>query len=91
MKTYLYHPQGTCSVRMEFTLDEQDVVRDFKVERGCNGNLKGIRSLIIGMKASEVIDRLDGILCGMKQTSCPDQIAKGLQQAMEGKLPEVGE
>ncbi len=89
MRTYLYYPQGTCSTKMEFTLDEKNVIEDFSVERGCNGNLKGIRALILGQKAEDVIDKLEGILCGMKKTSCPDQIAKGLRLALEGKLSEV--
>lgn len=89
MKTYRYSPQGTCSVRMEFTLDEDHVLQDFAVERGCNGNLKGIRALIVGMKAEDVIAKLDGIRCGMKTTSCPDQIAKGLVLALNGELAEV--
>ena len=82
MKTYTYYPKGTCSVRMDFTLDDEGIIRDFSVERGCNGNLKGIRSLIIGEKAESVISRLDGITCGMKTTSCPDQIAKALEEAL---------
>ena len=89
MKTYTYYPKGTCSVRMDFTLDDEGIIRDFSVERGCNGNLKGIRSLIIGEKAESVISRLDGITCGMKMTSCPDQIAKGLKACLEGCLEGV--
>lgn len=89
MKTYTYYPQGTCSVKMTFTLDENDIIRDFTVERGCNGNLKGIRSLILDRKAQEIIGKLEGITCNMKKTSCPDQIAKGLRQCLEGKLPAM--
>jgi uncharacterized protein (TIGR03905 family) len=79
-KTFTYLPQGTCSVKMTFTLDENDIIQDFEVVGGCNGNLKGIRSLIKGMKASDVIAKLDGIKCGYKLTSCPDQMAKALKQ-----------
>ncbi len=77
--TFEYSPKGTCSVKMTFVLDDDNVIKDFSVVGGCNGNLKGIRALIIGMKAEDVISRLDGITCGFKKTSCPDQLAKGLK------------
>ncbi len=86
MKKYIYYPQGTCSVKMIFVLDDENRIADFAVERGCNGNLKGIRSLILGQKAEEVIGKLEGITCNMKPTSCPDQIAKGLAKCLDGSL-----
>lgn len=86
MKTYDYTPKGTCSSHMTFTLDEDHVLRDFTVTGGCNGNLKGIKSLIVGMKAEDIIGKLDGILCGYKTTSCPDQISKGLKLCLSGEL-----
>ncbi len=82
-KTFVYLPKGTCSRKMTITLDENDVVTDFSVEGGCNGNLKGIRALIIGMKAEEIIQRLKGIKCGYKSTSCPDQLACGLEEMLK--------
>ncbi|MFA6624839.1 MAG: TIGR03905 family TSCPD domain-containing protein [Bacilli bacterium] len=79
-KSFVYYPKGTCSVRMDFLLDDSNVIKDMKVQGGCNGNLKGIRSLIIGMKAQDVIEKLDGIKCVFKNTSCPDQMAKALRE-----------
>lgn len=83
--TFEYKPKGTCSVKMVLTLDDDDIIRDFEVQGGCNGNLKGIRALIIGMKAQDVIDRLSGIHCGFKTTSCPDQLAVALKTYLEQK------
>ncbi|HCV55516.1 MAG: TIGR03905 family TSCPD domain-containing protein [Galactobacillus timonensis] len=75
---YIYHPKGTCSTEMIFDIEDHKV-KNLEVVHGCNGNLKGIASLVQGMDVDEVIKRLDGITCGMKPTSCPDQIAKGLE------------
>jgi uncharacterized protein (TIGR03905 family) len=58
---------------------EDGIIRDLQVEGGCNGNLKGISSLIRGMKVEDVIERLKGTTCGFKSTSCPDQIARALE------------
>ena len=75
---FVYTPKGTCSTKMIFDLDG-DTIQGLTVERGCNGNLKGIAALLKGQKIDDVISRLDGIRCGMRSTSCPDQIAKALQ------------
>ena len=75
---YIYHPKGTCSTEMIFDIEDHKV-KNLEVVHGCNGNLKGIASLVQGMDVDEVIKRLDGITCGMKPTSCPDQIAKVLE------------
>ena len=75
---YIYHPKGTCSTEMIFDIEDHKV-KNLEVVHGCNGNLKGIASLVQGMDVDEVIKRLDGITCGMKPTSCSDQIAKGLE------------
>ena len=77
---YIYNPSGVCSTEMIFDIDENDVVNNLKVIGGCNGNLKGISSLIKGMKIDDVIERLSDIECGFKGTSCPDQIAKALSE-----------
>ena len=77
---YRYSPKGVCSTEMIFEIDENNIVQDLKVINGCNGNLKGISSLIKGMKVEDVIKRLSGIKCGFKDTSCPDQISKALEQ-----------
>lgn len=73
-----YSPKGVCSRKMIFEV-EDGIVRSLKVEGGCNGNLQGISSLLIGLSVDEVIKRLEGIKCGMKPTSCPDQIAQALK------------
>ena len=80
--TYEYFPRGTCSRKMIFDIDD-GVVKSLEVIGGCNGNLKGISSLVTGMKLEDVIARLDGITCGSKPTSCPDQIAAGLRKFIE--------
>ena len=75
-----YTPQGVCSRKMFIDIDENDVVTNVEVIGGCNGNLKGISSLVKGMKADEIIARLDGISCGGRPTSCPAQLANALKQ-----------
>lgn len=76
---YEFTPRGVCSQKMIIDV-EDGVVRDLQVLGGCNGNLKGISSLVKGMKIEDVIERLDGIRCGMKPTSCPDQLARALKE-----------
>lgn len=77
---YTYKTKGTCSQMISFEIDNGKVsnVRFFG---GCNGNLKGIATLVEGMDIDEVISRIEGIKCGMKNTSCPDQLAKALAAA----------
>ena len=75
---FVYRPRGVCSRLMEFEVEDDKVV-SVTVTGGCDGNLKGISSLLRGMPVSEVISRLEGIRCGGKPTSCPDQIARALQ------------
>ncbi|MBQ1933029.1 MAG: TIGR03905 family TSCPD domain-containing protein [Muribaculaceae bacterium] len=77
MAKYSYRTSGTCSQAIEIEI-EGDVIKSVMFYGGCDGNLKGISSLVAGMKAQEVIDRLKGTRCGMKTTSCPDQLAKAL-------------
>ena len=76
-----YRTQGTCSRNISFDL-EDGVVTNISFEGGCNGNLKGISALAEGKKAEEVIETLSGIRCGFKSTSCPDQLAKALSEAL---------
>lgn len=75
---YTYTPKGVCSRQFEFDVEE-GIVKSVKIMGGCHGNLQGIAALLKGMSVDEVIARLSGIKCGMKPTSCPDQIAKGLE------------
>lgn len=79
--TVEFTPRGVCSRAMKVTV-EDGIVRDVEVVGGCNGNLKGIMSLVKGMKAEDVVARLEGIHCKDKPTSCPDQLAKAIRQAM---------
>ena len=80
MKTIHYIPRGVCSREMEIDLDQNDVIQAVRVVGGCNGNLQGISSLLVGMKREEAISRMEGIHCGSKSTSCPDQLAQALKQ-----------
>jgi len=76
-----YKTKGVCSSEIILDIDEiNNIVLDLKVINGCDGNLKGISSLVKGMKVEDVISRLSGIKCGFKSTSCPDQIAEALKQ-----------
>ena len=76
---YEYKTKGTCSSRILFDI-EDGKVRNVQFIGGCNGNLKGIGALEEGMDVDEVISRTQGITCGMKPTSCPDQLAQALEQ-----------
>ena len=75
---YTYIPKGVCSREIIFEV-EDGIIKDLQVIGGCHGNLQGISKLVIGMKVEEVIKRLKGIDCGGKGTSCPDQIARALE------------
>ena len=77
-----YRTQGVCSRLMRIEV-EDGVVSSLQVMGGCNGNLQGISKLVEGMKVEEVIARLEGIRCGFKPTSCPDQLAKALKSVQE--------
>ena len=75
-----YKTKGTCSQHILFEVDEGKV-KNVQFIGGCNGNLKGIGSLVDGMEIDHVISRLEGTTCGMKATSCPDQLAQALKSA----------
>ncbi len=74
-----YRPRGVCSRLMNIEA-EDGVIKSVEVVGGCNGNLKGISSLVVDMPVKEAISRLEGITCGDKPTSCPDQLAQALKQ-----------
>ena len=78
---YQYTPQGTCSRLIDIEMDG-DRIADIRSTGGCNGNLQGIAAMARGLKAAEVIERLQGIKCGNKPTSCPDQLAKALRELL---------
>ena len=79
---YDYKTSGTCSQRIYFEI-EDNKLKNVQFLGGCNGNLKGISSLVDGMNVDEVISKLEGTTCGMKSTSCPDQLAKALRKAKD--------
>ena len=79
MKKIQYQTQGTCSKLIEVAADENDVIQEVTFYGGCNGNLQGISRLVKGQKIEDVIQRLDGIRCGAKPTSCPDQLCQALK------------
>lgn len=81
--TYTYTPRGVCSRRMVVELDDNGVIENVRIDGGCNGNLQGISRLVVGMKAEEAIARMEGISCGGKPSSCPDQLAQALKKALE--------
>lgn len=77
-----YKTKGTCSQKIFIDIEDGKIM-NVEFLGGCNGNLKGISSLVRGMDIDEVIDRLQGTTCGMKATSCPDQLATALKNAKE--------
>lgn len=77
---YKYKTKGTCSRSISFEVDDGKV-KNVSFEGGCNGNLKGIAALVDGMNIDDVIERVEGIRCGFKSTSCPDQLAQALKES----------
>lgn len=78
-----YTTQGTCSKLIEAEV-EDGIVKEVTFYGGCNGNLQGIAALVRGMKVEEVLVRLEGIHCGTRPTSCPDQLCKALRASLKG-------
>ncbi len=79
---YTYKNKGVCSRETIIDIDNDHTINDIKIIGGCDGNLKGIMALLRGSKADDVIPRLKGVTCGFKNTSCPDQIALALEEAI---------
>ena len=80
--TYTRKNQGTCSMMTKVELNDDHTIASVEVMGGCDGNLKGVGSLLKGMRAEEAITRMEGIRCGRKATSCFEQIAKALAEAL---------
>ena len=80
METIQYTPSGVCSRQMEIDV-EDGIIQAVRVLGGCSGNLQGLTSLLKGMRVEDAIQRMEGIQCGMKSTSCPDQLAQALKTA----------
>lgn len=79
--TYKFTPRGVCA--REFQIQVEDgVIQAVSIMGGCHGNLQGIASLLKGMKVEDAIARMEGIRCGMKSTSCPDQLSQALKKAL---------
>ncbi len=83
-----YITRGTCARLIRVTLTEENVIENVAFVSGCAGNTKGVAALVVGMTAKEAIDRLSGIRCGMKNTSCPDQLAKALELCVNEEAVE---
>ncbi|MDE6898962.1 MAG: TIGR03905 family TSCPD domain-containing protein [Lawsonibacter sp.] len=79
--TIQYTPKGVCSRAFQIEVEE-GVIRSVQVTGGCDGNLKGLSSLLKGMTVEDAIQRMEGIRCGMKATSCPDQLAQALKTVL---------
>lgn len=80
MKEFTYTTKGTCSRAIEVTVDDNSVITSVKFVGGCSGNTQGVAALVKGMTVSEAIARLEGIKCGPRPTSCPDQLARALKE-----------
>ncbi len=78
--TYTYAPKGVCSVKITLNINDDDVIESVSFVGGCNGNLQGVSRLVAGRRVDDVINTLSGIKCGMKSTSCPDQLAQALRK-----------
>ena len=79
---HVFRPRGVCSQLMRVEI-ENGIIKDVEVKGGCDGNLQGISRLVVGMDAREAISRMEGIRCGFKATSCPDQLSKALRECLE--------
>ena len=79
---YTVRPRGVCSMQIKFEIDDNGIVKNVKFLGGCNGNSKGISALAEGMEARDLIARLRGIDCNGKGTSCPDQLARAVEEAV---------
>lgn len=82
MNQFTFRPQGVCSQLIEIET-EGNIIQDVRFTGGCNGNLQGISALLKGMTVENAIDRLSGIRCGFKDTSCPDQLSRALKAIQE--------
>lgn len=87
---YDFSPKGVCARRLEFELDG-DIVKNVQFMGGCNGNLKALAALTEGMTVDQVCERLKGITCGLKNTSCSDQLAQALAKAQEIEKKKASE
>ena len=85
---YTYHTQNTCSQIINLDIDG-DVVHNISFEGGCNGNLKAVSALVEGLTVSEIEEKLSGITCGRKPTSCGDQLANAVREAYRAEQAQA--
>lgn len=84
---FTYYPKGVCSKQYDIEI-EDGIIKELKVTGGCNGNLKGISALLKDRKAEEIIPIIRGTTCGVRPTSCPDQISYALEEAIKAEQAE---
>lgn len=82
---YEFKPQGICAFRIELEV-EDGIIGTVSLHGGCDGNHKGLAALLRGMKVDEAIERIEGITCNARPTSCPDQVAQALKKIRAGQL-----
>lgn len=83
MKHHTYFTEGTCSAMIEFDIADDGTLHNVSFLGGCNGNLQGIGKLVEGMDVKAVVHRLQGIRCGFKETSCPDQLTRAIREVID--------
>lgn len=91
MKELIYKTHGTCAQAIRIVIDDNECVDTVEFMGGCNGNTSGISALVRGMKVEDVVKKLRGITCGFKNTSCPDQLSKALEETMTNLGQECSE
>ncbi len=84
MEVFTYYPHGVCSREMKI-YHENGIIQNIEIVGGCNGNLKGVVALVKGMRLEDVKEKLSGIRCGFKNTSCPDQLAQAISEILKNK------
>ncbi len=84
MKKITYSPKGVCSRQMDVEIDDNNVITKVRIVGGCAGNTQGVSRLIEGMDAKAAIEKISGIKCGFKSTSCPNELAKAIVECLEG-------
>ncbi len=83
--THTYHPKGVCSRLISFELTDDGVLHNVTFQGGCHGNTQGLSRLAEGMRAEDLVARLEGIRCGMRPSSCPDQLATAVRRALNDR------
>lgn len=83
MSRFTYRPKGVCSMEISFDISDDNVISNVKFRGGCGGNTQGVAALAEGLNADTLIERLQGIQCGFRGTSCPDQLALAVKEAIK--------